>query len=160
MAKLKDCQFIEIRIDGKPIAGSSEEKKYSKWMEGYSPACLNTYSGADGAHFEPCGISILVTKETSKLYEYYLKRGYKNITITIVHRGSSQFDPDYEVQRTVYTDCKIRTLNFEMREKLFMHISFVYERMVEVTFNVPNATENGLDKIGPIKYDIPEKTLK
>ncbi|WP_237717571.1 MULTISPECIES: hypothetical protein [Enterobacteriaceae] len=43
MAKLQDCQFIEVKIDGKTIAGSSEEKKYSKWMEGYAPAGLNTF---------------------------------------------------------------------------------------------------------------------
>jgi len=160
MAKLKDCQFIEISIDNKVVSGSSEEKKYSKWMEGYSPAGLSTYAGADGTYFESCHASILVTKETSSLYEQYLKRGYKKIAITIVHRGSDQFDPDYEIQRTVYNDCKISSLNFEQREKLFMNLSFTFEGMVEVTFNVPNATETGLDKIGPIKYDIPEKALK
>lgn len=36
MAKLKDCQFIKITIDGKDIAGSSEEQTYKGWMEGYS----------------------------------------------------------------------------------------------------------------------------
>ncbi|MEW7314515.1 hypothetical protein AB1E22_17735 [Buttiauxella gaviniae] len=160
MAKLKDCQFIQITIDGKDVAGSSEEKKYKGWMEGYSPAGLSTYAGRDGTYFESCDASILVTKETSTLYEQYLKRGYKKISITIVHRGSDQFDQDYEIQRSVYNDCKFNSLNFEMREKLFMNLSFTYEGMVEVTFNVPNALETGLDKIGPIKYDIPEKALK
>lgn len=160
MSKLKDCQFVEIKIDNKVISGSSEEKKYSKWMEGYVPAGLNTSSGPDGAYFNSVFMSIMVTKETSSLYEHYLKRGYKNIAITIVHRGSDQYDPDYEIQRTVYNNCKIQDLNFELRDKLFMDLSFVFEGMVEVTFNVPNATESGLDKIGPVKYDIPEKTLK
>jgi len=160
MAKLKDCQFIEIKIDNKVVSGSSEEKKYKNWMEGYSPAGLTTYSGADGTYFESCNVSILVTKETSNLYEQYLKRGYKQIVITIVHRGSDQYDQDYEIQRSVYNDCKFNSLSFDMREKLFMNLSFSYEGMVEVIFNVPNATETGLDKIGPIKYDIPEKALK
>lgn len=160
MAKLKDCQFIKITIDGKDIAGSSEEATYKGWMEGYSPAGLSTYSGSDGTVFDVCNAVIQVTKETSNLYEQYLKRGYKKITITIVHRGSDQFDKDYEIQRSVYNDCKFNSLSFEMREKLFMNLSFFYEGMVEVTFNVPNADETGLDKIGPIKYDIPEKSLK
>lgn len=160
MAKLKDCQFIKITIDGKDIAGSSEEQTYKGWMEGYSPAGLTTYSGPDGTYFESCNASIQVTKETSNLYEQYLKRGYKKIAITIVHRGSDQFDKDYEIQRTVYNDCKFSSLSFDMREKLFMNLSFTYEGMVEVTFNVPDVKETGLDKIGPIKYDIPEKSLK
>lgn len=160
MAKLKDCQFIKITIDGKDIAGSSEEKKYKGWMEGFSPAGLTTYSGPDGTYFESCSASILVTKETSNLYEQYLKRGYKKIAITIVHRGSDQFDQDYEIQRSVYNDCKFSSLSFDMRDKLFMNLTFGYEGVVEVTFNVPNALETGLDKIGPIKYDIPEKALK
>ncbi|WP_312414947.1 hypothetical protein [Pseudescherichia sp.] len=160
MAKLKDCQFIEIKIDNKVISGSSEEKKYSKWMEGYAPAGLNTVAGPDGTYFDAIQMSIMVTKETSSLYEQYLKRGYKEIVITIVHRGSDQYDPDYEIQRTVYNNCKIQSLNFEMRDKLFMDLSFIFEGMVEVTFNVPNAAETGLDKIGPVKYDIPEKALK
>ena len=160
MAKLKDCQFIKITIGGKDIAGSSEEQTYKGWMEGYSPAGLTTYSGPDGTYFESCNASIQVTKETSSLYEQYLKRGYKKIAITIVHRGSDQFDKDYEIQRTVYNDCKFSSLSFDMREKLFMNLSFTYEGMVEVTFNVPDVKETGLDKIGPIKYDIPEKSLK
>lgn len=160
MAKLQDCQFIEIKIDNKVISGSSEEKKYSKWMEGYAPVGINTVSGPDGTYFDSVNMSIMVTKETSSLYEQYLKRGYKNIVITIVHRGSDQYDPDYEIQRSVYNNCKIQSLNFEMRDKLFMDIGFIFEGQIDVTFNVPNATESGLDKVGPIKYDIPEKTLK
>jgi len=160
MAKLKDCQFIKVNIDGKDVAGSSEETTYKGWMEGYAPAGLTTYSGPDGTYFESCSASIQVTKETSNLYEQYLKRGYKNIIITIVHRGSDEYDKDYEIQRSVFSNCKFSSLIFDMREKLFMNLSFIYEGMVEVTFNVPNANETGLDKIGPIKYDIPEKSLK
>lgn len=159
MAKLQDCQFIQINIDGKIIDGSSEEKSYIKWMEGYSPAGLATYAGADGAYFESCYASILVTKETSNLYEQYLKRGYKKIIITIVHRGSDHLDQNYEIQRTVYNDCKINSLNIAMQDKLFMNLSFTFEGMVELTLNVPNATDEALDKIGPIKYDIPKKAL-
>jgi hypothetical protein len=160
MAKLKDCQFIKITIDGKDVGGSSEEATYKGWMEGFSPAGLATYSGSDGTYFTPCSAAIQVTKETSNLYEQYLKRGYKKIVITIVHRGSDKYDKDYEIQRTVYNDCNLSSLSFDMREQLFMNLSFSYEGMVEVTFNVPNAKETGLDKIGPIKYDIPEKSLK
>ncbi|EAB8795102.1 hypothetical protein DU854_17270 [Salmonella enterica subsp. enterica] len=160
MAKLVDCQFVNIKIDNKTIAGSSEERTYQGWMEGYVPAGMSTLSGPDGTYFDSVQMSILVTKETSKLYEQYLKRGYKNINITIVHRGSDQYDPDYEIQRTVYDNCHFQSLNFVMREKLFMDVSFIYEGLVELTLNVPNANETGLDKIGPVKYDIPEKTLK
>ena len=160
MAKLKDCQFIEIKIDGKVISGSSEEKKYAKWMEGYASGGINTVSGQDGAYFDHVNMSLLMTKDTSSFYEYYLKRGYKEIIITIVHRGSDQFDQDYEVQRTVYSKCKINSLSIQRRDNLFMDIIFTLEGMIEVTFNVPNATGSALDKIGPIKYDIPEKALK
>ncbi|NIF48396.1 hypothetical protein F3J28_11555 [Enterobacter sp. Ap-1006] len=160
MAKLQDCQFIEVKIDGKAIAGSSEEKKYSKWMEGYSPVGLNTFSGPDGTYFESVQMSILVTKETSKIYENYLKRGHKDVTITIVHRGSDKFDADYEIQRTVYSACIIQSLNIEMRDQLFMNLTFSFEGMIEFVLNVANATESGLDKIGPVKYSIPEKVLK
>lgn len=160
MAKLADCQFIEIKIDGKVISGSSEEAKYKKWMEGYAANGLRSYSGQDGANFEICNASILVTKETSSLFEWYLKRGYKNIDITIVHRGSDAHDADYEVQRTVYKDCSFLSLNIEQQDKLFMNLSFAFQGVVEVTFQVPNVTDTGLDKIGPIKYSIPEKSLK
>ncbi|NIF59522.1 hypothetical protein F3J27_14820 [Enterobacter sp. Ap-916] len=160
MAKLQDCQFIEVKIDGKTIAGSSEEKKYSKWMEGYAPAGLNTFSGPDGTYFDSVQMSILVTKETSKIFENYLKRGHKDVTITIVHRGSDKFDADYEIQRAIYSTCTIQSLSFEMRDQLFINLTFSFEGMVEVVFNVANATESGLDKIGPIKYSIPEKVLK
>jgi hypothetical protein len=160
MPKLQDCQFIQIQIDGKVIGGASEEKDYSKWHEGYSTIGLRTFSGPDGMYFDPCEISILVTKDTSALYESVFKKGYKNIVITVVHRGSDEFDQSYEIQRTTYTNCKVFGLAIDMREKLFMDISFTYEDMVEVVFNVPNGANNGLDKIGPIKYSIPEKTLK
>lgn len=160
MAKLQDCQFIEIKIDGKVIEGSSEEETYKKWMEGYAPVGLNTFSGPDGTYFESVQMSIMVTKETSSLYEYYLKRGHKEVGITIVHRGSDKYDQNYEIQRAVYTTCEIQSLNFEMRDQLFMNLTFAFEGMVEVVFNVANATGTGLDKIGPIKYSIPEKVLK
>lgn len=160
MAKLQDCQFIEVKIDGKTVAGSSLEKKYSKWMEGFAPAGLQTFSGPDGIYFESVQMSILVTKETSKLYENYLQRGHKDITITIVHRGSDQFDADYEVQRSVYTNCSLQSLSFEMRDKMFMNLTFSFEGVVETVLNVANEKEDGLDKIGPIKYSIPEKVLK
>ncbi|WP_330984097.1 MULTISPECIES: hypothetical protein [Enterobacterales] len=159
MAKLPDCQFIEIKIDNKIISGSSEESAYKNWMEGYAPAGLATVSGPDGTYFDSIQSSILVTKETSNLFEQYLKRGYKEIVITIVHRGSDKLNQNYEIQRTVYNNCKIQSLNFEMRNKLFMDLSFAFEGTVEVTFNVPNTAETALDKIGPIKYDIPQKAL-
>jgi len=160
MAKLQGCQFIEIKIDNKVISGSSEEKKYNKWMEGHASAGINTMSGPDGAYFDSVDMSIMVTKDTSNLFEQYLKRGYKNIVVTVVHRGSDQYDPDYEIQRTVYSNCKLQILNIVMREQLFMDMSFTFEGEVNLTFNVPNASQTGLDKIGPIKYDIPEKLLK
>lgn len=160
MAKLQDCQFIEIKIDNKVVSGSSEEKEYSKWMEGYAPAGLNTYSGADGTYFDSLNMSVAVTKDTSNLYEQYLKRGYKNIVITIVHRGSDKLGHNYEIQRTVYSDCKIQCLNFKMHDQLYMELSFIFEGVIEVIFNVPNAKDDGLEKIGPIKYSIPEKVLK
>jgi hypothetical protein len=159
MAKLQDCQFIEIKIDGAAVSGSSEEATYKNWMEGFAPAGLSTIAGPDGAFFDVIHSSILVTKESSKLYEKYLKRGYKNIVITIVHRGSDKLDQDYEIQRTVYDNCNFHSLNFEMRDQFFMDLAFTFEGAVEVTFNVPNASDDGLDKVGPIKYDIPQKKI-
>lgn len=109
--------------------------------------------------FDSCHISLQVTKETSNLYEKYLQRGYKDLTITIVHRSSDHYKEDYECQRTVYHNCKISTMNFEKRDQLFLNMSFSFEGAVEVTFYAPNADETALDQIGPIKYDIPKKAL-
>ncbi|RJT12762.1 hypothetical protein [Rahnella inusitata] len=159
MAKLQECQFVQISIDGKAVKGSSEEAGYKEWMEGFAPSGLSTYSGQDGAMFDSCHISLQVTKETSNLYEKYLQRGYKDLTITIVHRSSDHYKEDYECQRTVYHNCKISTMNFEKRDQLFLNMSFSFEGAVEVTFYAPNADETALDQIGPIKYDIPKKAL-
>ncbi|WP_237932224.1 hypothetical protein [Buttiauxella sp. S19-1] len=159
MSKLKDCQFIELKIDNAVIAGSSEEETYKNWMEGYAPPGLSTMSGPDGTYFDAAKVSILVTKETSDLYEKYLKRGYKNITITVVHRGSDKLNQDYEIQRTVYDNCNFQSLSFVMQDQLFMDMSFTFEESVETTFNVPNAKDDGLDKVGPIKYNIPQKKI-
>ncbi len=160
MAKLQDCQFIEIKIDNKAVNGSSTEAAYKNWMEGFAPMGITTYSGPDGTYFDVTHMSVLVTKESSTLFEQYLKRGYKNITITIVHRGSDEYSANYEIQRVTFTDCKIQSLRSEMRDKLFMDITFSFEGEIDLTINVPNAAESGLDKIGPIKYDIPTKALK
>lgn len=159
MAKLQNCQFIEIKIDGKTVAGSSEETTYKNWMEGYAVAGLPAIAGPDSVLFDTVHTSVLVTKESSELYEKYLKRGYKNVVITIVHRGSNKLNEDYEIQRTVYENCKFNRFNFEMREQLFMDVSFTFEESVEVTFNVPNAKDDSLDKVGPIKYSIPAKKI-
>ncbi|KIS43389.1 hypothetical protein [Kosakonia radicincitans] len=160
MAKLQDCQFIEIKIDNKPVKGASTESAYKDWIEGYAPMGITAYSGPDGTYFDSTHVSLLVTKESSTFFEQYLKRGYKNITITAVHRGSDEYSANYEIQRITYTDCKIQSLRYEMRDKLFMDINFTFEGEVDLTINVPNAQESGLDKIGPIKYDIPTKALK
>lgn len=77
MAKLNECQFIEIKIDNTAVGGSSEEQSYKGWMEGYVPAGIVTIAGPDGAYFDTVHASILVTKESSKLYEKYLQRGYR-----------------------------------------------------------------------------------
>jgi len=160
MSKLNNCQFIEVKIDNKAVAGSSEESAYKNWMEGYASPGLETLSGPDGIFFTDVQTSILVTKETSKLYENYLQRGHKEITITIVHRGSDKYEKNYEIQRTVFNTCNFLGLKFAQHdEKLFMVLSFTFEGTVEVTFNVPNADETSLDKIGPIKYDIPQKKI-
>ena len=45
MAKLQDCQFIKVKIDGKELKGASEEDTYKDWMEGYAPVNLQAYSG-------------------------------------------------------------------------------------------------------------------
>ncbi|EMF07048.1 hypothetical protein [Serratia marcescens] len=159
MAKLQDCQFIEIKIDNKVISGSSEEPNYKNWMEGFVPGGLTTIAGPDGTYFDSVHMSILVTKETNTLFEKYLSRGHKEISITIVHRGSDKYSKDYEIQRTIYSTCNFQSFSFSMREKLFMDVSFIFEGTIELTLNAPNATETGLDKIGPIKYDIPQKKL-
>ncbi|MRT15087.1 hypothetical protein GJV07_22670 [Enterobacteriaceae bacterium RIT711] len=159
MSKLKDCQFIEIKIDNKLISGSSEEKDYKQWMEGFVQAGLSTMAGPDGTYFDSVNLSILATKESSSLFENYLQRGYNDISFTIVHRASDKYSKNYEAQRTVYNTCNIQRLDYEMREHLFINLSFSFEGTLEVTFNVPNDTETGLDKIGPIKYDIPKKEL-
>ncbi|MCX9063935.1 hypothetical protein NLN94_23930, partial [Citrobacter portucalensis] len=158
-AKLQDCQFIEIKIDGNTIAGASEEEAYKGWMEGYAPAGISTTAGPDSTYFDAVHCSVLVTKETSKLFEKYLMRGYKNIAITIVHRGSSNINSNYEVQRTVYDSCNFQNMSYELRDNLFLHFSFDFESTVAITFNVPNNKNDDLDKIGPIKYSLPAKKI-
>lgn len=159
MSKLNDCQFIKITIDGKDMAGSCEEKKYLNWMEGYAPKGITSYAYKEGPGFEQVHVSILATKDTGTLFEKYLQRGYKNINIITVHRGSDQFNKDYEIQRTVFEDCKFLGMGFRNSDDgLFIEFNFGFTGSVEVTFNVPNAKANGLDKIGPINYGLPEST--
>lgn len=161
MSKLEGCQFIQITIDGEVINGASEEKKYLNWLEGYSPAGLATYVVPNDVHFDTQHISVVATEKIGTLFEKVLKRGgYKSIIITVVHRGSCALDPDYETQRTTYTNCKINSFAYDLRDRLYVNISFTVEKMIELTLQVPNDKNNALSKIGPIKYDIAEKTLK
>lgn len=167
MSKLPDCQFIEIKIDNKVLAGSSEVSKYKEWMEGYASQWLVSYSGVDGAFFSDIHLSILVTKGNYSIFEEYLKRGSKEITITVVHRGSDEHEGDYEIQRTIYQKCNIKNFSFDIKSHkqsgngvmLFMDLFFSFSDTIEVTFNVPNADASGLEKIGPIKYSIPLKDI-
>lgn len=159
MSKLKECQFIKITIDGKDVAGSSEEKKYLNWMEGYAPTGITSYAYKEGPGFESVHVSVLATKDTSTLFEKYLQRGYKNINITTVYRGSDKHNKDYEIQRTVFEDCHFHGMGFRKGDEgLFIDFNFAFTGSVEVTFNVPNAKANGLDKIGPINYGLPESS--
>lgn len=171
MSKTQDCQFIQIKVDGKPIEGASVEKNYKGWMEGYAPTGLSSVAGPDGAYFDPVNLFIFVTPKTGMLYEQYLKRGHKKIEITIVHRGSDQYSADYEIQKTVYQGCIINRIFLGMygengmysenigETKLCMDVSFRFTESVEVTFNVPNSNGDALEQVGPIKYLIPEKSL-
>ncbi|EAM2857701.1 hypothetical protein AIR33_23555 [Salmonella enterica] len=164
MPKLQECQFLQIKVDGKEIGGTSEEKNYTGWMEGFAPVGLSAFANTDGAYFDPVDISLIVTKASGSIFEHFLKRGYKNITITVVHRGSDRFDQNYESQRTIYDNCKIYNISFMKDEgeegRLFMKLSIIPEGDVEVTFNVPNSKDTALEKIGPVRYSIPEKMLK
>ncbi|MFV8761803.1 hypothetical protein ACNSO7_25450 [Yersinia enterocolitica] len=161
MAKLPECQFIKITIDGKEIKGASEEELYKGWMEGFAPTGLQAYSGVDGASFNSVTMSLLITKETSALYETYLKRGHKEIDVTIVVRSSNKFGSQYESIRTEYRDCNLEYMVVETVDgRLFLNTSITVDGSVQVTMQVPNSTDTGLDKIGPIIYDIAAKTLK
>ncbi|WP_096930141.1 hypothetical protein [Escherichia coli] len=161
MAKLQDCQFIKVKIDGKELKGASEEDTYKDWMEGYAPVNLQAYSGIDGATYAPVTLSLLMTKESSEIYETYLERGYKRIDVTIVHRNSDKFGVLYESLNVEYQDCQFQYITFENIDgRLFLCTSVIVEGAVQVTMQVPNSTDTGLDKVGPIKYDIAAKALK
>ena len=161
MAKLQDCQFIKVKIDGKELKGASEEDTYKDWMEGYAPVNLQAYSGIDGATYAPVTLSLLMTKESSEIYETYLKRGYKRIDVTIVHRNSDKFGVLYESLNVEYQDRQFQYITFESIDgRLFLCTSVIVEGAVQVTMQVPNSTDTGLDKVGPIKYDIAAKALK
>jgi hypothetical protein len=160
MAKLQDCQFFEIKIDGKILAGLSEEEKYKGWIEGFMAPGLQSISGPDGIYFDPIRLTLTMCDGTRELYEKFVKRGYQDLTITVVHRGSSQLNGDYEIQRTVFSDCKFQSFDFEPRDQnMFANVSLTFVGGVELTFNIPNAQGKGIDKIGPIKYNIPQKKL-
>lgn len=161
MAKLQDCQFFKIKIDGKEIKGASEEEAYKGWMEGFTPTGLQAYSGVDGATFDSVSMSWLMTKESSEIYEAYLKRGHKKIDVMIVIRGSDKFGTQYESLRVEYTDCSFQYMSLETNEgRLYLNTSITVEGAVQVTMQVPNSTDSGLDKIGPINYNIAAKALK
>ncbi|MFQ6247188.1 hypothetical protein ACLMPP_22310 [Yersinia enterocolitica] len=161
MAKLSGCQFIKITVDGKEIKGASEEEPYKGWMEGYAPTGLQAYSGVDGASFNSVTMSLLITKEISALYETYLKRGYKQIDVTIVVRNSNKFGSQYESMRMEYSDCNLEYMVIETVDgQLFLNTSISVDGSVQVTMQVPNSTDTELDKIGPINYDIAARTLK
>lgn len=156
MAKLTNCQFIKINMNGKDLTGSCEEKNYLKWMEGYSERGLSSYNQHDGPAFDSNLIKIQMTQESSSLYENYLQRGYKKINITVVHRESNEFAGEYESQRVVYEDCVIHALNIRHAEdySMFMDLSFHCKGSVEATFNVANAEDTGMSKVGPVKFDL------
>jgi hypothetical protein len=44
--------------------------------------------------------------------------------------------------------------------RLYLNTSITVEGSVQVTMQVPNSTDSGLDKIGPINYNIAAKALK
>lgn len=159
MSKLENCQFVEIKIDKTAVSGSSEESTYKGWLEAYSPPGLTTIFGKDGVHFDVVRASILMTEGSTELFEKYLKRGYKEIDITIVYRGSDKFDQNYEVLRIVYENCNFHSLNIELREHLFMDVMFSFDKSVACTFNVPNNAGDALAKMGPITYSIPQKNI-
>lgn len=152
---------FKFTVDGKEIKGASEEESYKEWMEGFAPASLQAYSGIDGATFAPVTISLLMTKESSLLYETYLKRGHKKINVTIVVRNSDKFGSLYESFKVEYEDCQFQYMTVESIEgRLFLCTSVIVDGSVQVTMQVPNNTDTGLDKIGPVKYDIAAKVLK
>lgn len=160
MAKLPECQFIEITENGNKIEGTSTEKNYDKWVEGYSPLSLSIVSGSDGPYFNSVQLSFLFSDGIKTLYENYLKQGHKDLTITIVHRGSDKNGNNYDILKVTYADCRIGLMKYEQRDSLlFMSIIIDCKGTVELTTNVPNAKTDALDKIGPIKYDIAQKTI-
>lgn len=160
MAKLQNCQFIEVKIDNKVVAGTSEESTYKDWMEGYVQSGLASISDCGGIYFSPVPVSALISKQSGELYAKYLSRGYKNVTITVAHRGSDKLSQDYEIQRTVYEDCNFHSMVMEVRnESAFLDFVFSPRESVEVTFNVPNTKGDGLEKVGPTKFNIPQKKI-
>ena len=65
----------------KSSRGASEEDTYKDWMEGYAPINLQAYSGIDGATYAPVTLSLLMTKESSEIYESYLKRVIRELML-------------------------------------------------------------------------------
>ena len=152
MAKLEECQFIQIKIDGKALTGTSEESEYQGWMEGYASGGLQAYSGTDGVVFDAINVSLLMTPGCGSLLEAYLRRGYKNIDCTVVTRSSDKFGGTYESLKIEYTDT-------EFEGRLFLCTSVIVRGTVRVTMQVPNDKDTGLEKVGPICYDIAAKKL-
>ncbi|WP_336844951.1 hypothetical protein [Providencia rettgeri] len=159
MLKLESTQFIQIKIDNKAISGTCKEKDYLNWIEGNVSSSFSSALGHDGAEFDSIHMMLRVSSDTKDLFEKYLLRGEKGIDITIVHRGSDKIKQSYEVQKTECKDCRIDYLNFEITEYLVMNIIFKCMKTIGVTFLVENSAGTGHDKIGPITYDMQQKTL-
>ncbi|MFX2610777.1 hypothetical protein [Enterobacter mori] len=157
--KVQDCQFIEIKIDNKAIEGASEEPKYNKWIEGRVQGGIDVVSGPQGAYFSPVNISAPMTQDMLSLYEKFITRGYKTIQVTVVHRASDQYNPDYESQRYVYENCKMNALSVEPGEQTLMHMSFTFEGSVEMTYMLPNGKGTDLVKAGPTKFSVANNKL-
>lgn len=160
MAMLENAIFAQMKFGEKVLKGNAMEALFKGWMECNSSMAVLSQASDDGVYFGPNFMRLVVTKETSEIYQEYFARGYKKLIITLVHRGTDTKAKDYEMQRVVFDDCVFDSLDFEANEGiLFMNFQFRVKGTVELTINVPNEKNDGLDKIGPIKYSIPEKKL-
>ncbi len=156
MAKNNENLFVQLTVDGKNLEGGSLETGYERWFETSEWSGLQMYSGDEGPVFDTNYLSLTVSKGIGSFIECFYKRGYNELKVTVVRRSSNEFSESCETLKVVYSWVEIKHISLNDNN---FHFAFDPRDTIEVTMNVINDKNEGIEKVGPITYSIPKKKI-